>query len=1733
MPDRSLNLGTIFTANIDDFIAKVRTLRSTLGSLNEAYSRAGSSSEKAFKQTAAGVDKVGTSVKRSSGNILEYSKQIGKVEGAWKRVLAAMKVTASYGLAASAIFSLVQAFKAGAKEIVDYDQALKNLQAITRSTNAEVTGMGETIKSVASETKFSTGEVAEGMVLLGQAGFSATESMQSMQSVADLATGTLTDLGTASDLVTTTIRAFGLSTIESSRVADVMANAVNRSKLTIDKLRTAFNYVGAAASQTGLSLEETAASMMVLANNGLRASTIGTGLRQVLARLLAPNRNLREEFEAQGIALETVNPKLVGYQTAMKNMTSVIWDNARGVVDMTKAYRLFGLRGAQAAAVLARAFAGTGPGSFDDMLNKTYEIGSAADMAGTQMEGLGVKIKNLADRAKLIAVAFGEGGAISALKVFIDALRGLAKVMADFLSTDLGRIITSFGVWSVTIGLTTRAIVALIPVMKSLAAVISLTRIATFAVELIKVSQAVGLVRAAMWALQGAMVGALGPIALVAVTLGGIITAIRWYMGSTQRAIDSTVKLTQASATAADTLKVYEASLRDIASKKEQGIDVTREHAAQIRRLVVAYGPLKGKVDESTESLEKNIEAVRKAYGEEVQKRLEQNTRLVELYAQRLKEVELRYGILKVSQDILGTSVDWLIDKYIRLLNLLARVVTFFPRLILSILSYVPVVGTAIGKLSEEIDELLSNWGDKVRVIGKDTKEFKGVMEEQTNAFVEMAKILKSEKGESIEGITKRLQAMGATTDQIDAVTSALTAQGVAAEEARIKMESEVANLPNMFKDYYDKLDARQKAAFADTLSNIDKEIAAFKKKAAEIKGMGVSEWASIETIRAEHLAKFIDDQNKEKMEFEELAKLKIDIISGQKDKIEEEYNEITRVRMNQYLRETGLAQENKDQLLKLEQKFNADLETERTAASLRMQGVEVAIARQTELLKMELAKKTAEEQKAFMKDVLSGLQQESKNVEKERDRLSKALEKANQDYEKSVRTAREKGLTDEQKYYERLSEYDNLMNMARAQHSEEYYEKAREIAEQLGNEVRDENNNIVVSSQVAAQSSANMLEDIHRELTTMLQQGIDEQAAASERLKDSIKTVEEELDRVQERIKGVNSEKLNLQTEESINKLMDTNEELTDLKSKWDSLKSKEIVLTIRYNQVGKGPEGTEITQDYVPVEHLTTYEKNKIDTGEWKKGGLVRDKDLPKSKYRKGGITERIISKIITNNFREGGRVSKIVDKGKRFIERTSYRLREGGNVERVINNSIIHKFREGGDVRKISHTMDRLRKIESKKEGGLVRDQVFIQDHYKEGGKVSSIIDRGRDFIGRSIYRFKEGGKIEKVVKDSTTQRFREGGYVQKIYHTVDKSSGIETVSRFREGGMVERIIGSIVTNSFREGGKVSKVIDKSKNFIEKTRYKLREGGNVEKIIRDSIVQKFREGGNVQRILHTIDRSGRIERVSQFREGGKVYSSTHVIRDSQRYKEGKSVQRETSKLSTFKETIKRKIGGFTGKLLLAGGRLLGFGGGDIIPAMVEPGEWVIRKEAVLKYGSELFDKLNSLKIDTKPVDVSVSTPTVDSSESGEGEGESGVVARWGGIISKALKKNQSLRSFKIKKYQTGGFVNIARTYGDNIKKSINSHNSIISYVKPVYAQVGGMFSPYQYRKTQIQGPTPYGAQWYRPEDVATNAQGGGGGGVVVNLSPTFLMGDKRSAQAAAEVIRKELEVYYHRTR
>lgn len=619
MVDRQLTLGVRFIGKLD----------ASLSEMDKRIARSLGRAQTELKKYANGLKRVTTETSNLEQASARTNKQIGVFANSWKRLTAAMKVTASYGAAATALYSITAAFRTGTKEIIDYDQALKNIQAITKATDAEVLGMGEAMRDLARDTKFSTGEVAEGMVLLGQAGFTAAEVLDSIRAATTLATGTLSDMKMTTDLLTTTIRAFMLDASESGRVVDVMASAINRSKLTIDKLRIAFNFVGSAAAQTGLSLEETAASMMVLANNGLRASTIGTGLRQVLSRLLAPNAKLRHAFERHGIALDKVNPRLVGYETAMRNLLPLIWDSTKGTVNMTKAYELFGLRGAQAAAVITKAFVS---GEWEQMIENVYDVGSATRMALLQQEGLGVKFKNLADRAKNVALAIGDAGVTGALNNLVDTLKDAVTWVENFIR-DYGRLVFDIVASTTVIALATSAWLGISAAMAATTATGIVAFLSVVGKNLIGLRAIVGVVTAAwqgllaIWALPG------GPIALAIAGVAALVTTFMAFNRQSERSAASVHELSQEIVKygqVTQKLEGLQKKLTVLHKKYGDGTEKSREYRSELNRLIEDMpeaaelaGELADSYEKGNKSLQMMIDRYRQLQMESVSSKLE------------------------------------------------------------------------------------------------------------------------------------------------------------------------------------------------------------------------------------------------------------------------------------------------------------------------------------------------------------------------------------------------------------------------------------------------------------------------------------------------------------------------------------------------------------------------------------------------------------------------------------------------------------------------------------------------------------------------------------------------------------------------------------------------------------------------------------------------------------------------------------------------------------------------------------------------------------------------------------------------------------------------------------------------------------------------------------------------------------------------------------------------------
>lgn len=487
MSAKNITLGAVFTAKIDDFMSKMKSVENSMRRMiivadqfGDRMRRAtGNLNGRLFDDAQRGADKLREALKKLNDaaggknldNLAEIIRRAGRESGGAGDGI--RNLSAGLNVLEKVAGAIQAALSASTDEIIKFDQALHNLQAVSGATSDEVAVMGEQIKSMATDSKFSASEIADGMLILAQAGFSAAESMDSVLSVMKLATGTLEGFEKTADLFSSTMRAFDIDTSKAGEVADIFANAINKSKLSVSGLRTSFNYAGSVAAQMGLSLADTTTALSLLANQGLMASTMGTGFRNMMSQAINPGEKLASALQENNMALDALNPKVHGFQKVMENVSALLWDSETNTIDAAKSYELFGLRAAQVAGALTRSYM-TG-GGFDEMRKTIETAGAASKMAQTQTEGLGIKLQNLGVMAKNVMLALGDAGLSSVLRNLFDILKSGAVIVENFLKTELGQ-----GT-SILVGLTGAMIAANMVVVKLVAVFKSLAAAYTFA----------------------------------------------------------------------------------------------------------------------------------------------------------------------------------------------------------------------------------------------------------------------------------------------------------------------------------------------------------------------------------------------------------------------------------------------------------------------------------------------------------------------------------------------------------------------------------------------------------------------------------------------------------------------------------------------------------------------------------------------------------------------------------------------------------------------------------------------------------------------------------------------------------------------------------------------------------------------------------------------------------------------------------------------------------------------------------------------------------------------------------------------------------------------------------------------------------------------------------------------------------------------------------------------------
>ena len=351
---------------------------------------------------------------------------------------------------------LLGAAAVAGKVFIGFEQNLARAGLVAGATNEELEQLRQTAIKLGVETRFTPEQAAQGMYELASAGLNVNEVIGTLPNVLNFATAASLDLGEAAEVTAGIMNAFGIDADKTGHTVDVLTKLINVSTFHAEELGEAFAQAGVLGSTANQSLEDVAATLAVLRNQGLPAAMAGTALRFAMQQLQAPTDEAAEVLDKVGISIRNVDGTIRPLPELVREFASRLddanpqfktWRTEMGLGAVAARDQalsaLFGARGQQAFSLAMNAsikvmrdgtevtLEGADAIAYLSEQMKTTE-GVTDDFAATMRDTLGGQLTELKGSVETLLITFAEK---------------FAPAVKDFVKTTLIPLVNGWREW--------------------------------------------------------------------------------------------------------------------------------------------------------------------------------------------------------------------------------------------------------------------------------------------------------------------------------------------------------------------------------------------------------------------------------------------------------------------------------------------------------------------------------------------------------------------------------------------------------------------------------------------------------------------------------------------------------------------------------------------------------------------------------------------------------------------------------------------------------------------------------------------------------------------------------------------------------------------------------------------------------------------------------------------------------------------------------------------------------------------------------------------------------------------------------------------------------------------------------------------------------------------------------------------------------------------------------------
>ena len=233
----------------------------------------------------------------------------------------------------------------------DFEAAMSQVQAISGSTQSDLTRLTAKAKEMGATTKFTAAESAEAFNYMAMAGWNAEQMMGGIEGILNLAAASGEDLGTTSDIVTDALTAFGLKASDATHFSDVLAQASSSANTDVGMMGETFKYVASMAGSSSGAADAIAALGVNFYDSAGNARPLGTVMGELREATKGMNQEQKSNLantvagmEAQKGLLAILNASEEDYNKladaisnadgASKRMSDTMMDNLSGDITL-------------------------------------------------------------------------------------------------------------------------------------------------------------------------------------------------------------------------------------------------------------------------------------------------------------------------------------------------------------------------------------------------------------------------------------------------------------------------------------------------------------------------------------------------------------------------------------------------------------------------------------------------------------------------------------------------------------------------------------------------------------------------------------------------------------------------------------------------------------------------------------------------------------------------------------------------------------------------------------------------------------------------------------------------------------------------------------------------------------------------------------------------------------------------------------------------------------------------------------------------------------------------------------------------------------------------------------------------------------------------------------------------------------------------------------------------------